>query len=210
VKKTPLSDFSRPLARGIIAIDLHEDEHLIGVAVSDGRQDMMLFTSAGKAVRFNESAVRSMGRTAHGVRGISLEEGQRVISLLVAEPGTVLTLAANGYGKRTPVEEFPTKGRGTKGVISMRVSERNGEQVGAVLVRPGDEIMLITEAGTLVRTGVDGISVMSRNTQGVKLINLGEGQRLAGIERVVALNGNGDEDADAEAAPDAGPDSTDG
>jgi len=206
VKKTPLSDFSRPLARGIIAIDLHEDERLIGVAVSDGRQDMMLFTSGGKAVRFNESEVRSMGRTAHGVRGIRLGEGQRVISLLVAEPGTVLTLAANGYGKRTPVEEFPTKGRGTMGVISMRVSERNGDQVGAVLVRPGDEIMLITEAGTLVRTGVDGISVLSRNTQGVRLINLGEGQRLAGIERVVALNGDADEDADHDLASDLGPD----
>ncbi len=193
VKKTPLADFSRPLSRGIIAIDLHEDEHLIGVAVTDGRQDMMLFSSAGKAVRFNESEVRSMGRTAHGVRGISLEDGQRVISLLVAEPGTVLTVGANGNGKRTPVEEFPTKGRGTKGVISMRIGERNAEQVGAVLVRPGDEIMLITEAGTLVRTGVDGINVMSRNTWGVKLINLGEEQKLAGIERIVALNGeNGD------------------
>ncbi len=198
VKKTPLKDFSRPLARGIIAIDLHEDEYLIGVAVTDGRQDMMLFTSAGKAVRFNESEVRSMGRTAHGVRGISLDEGQRVISLLVAEPGTVLTVGANGNGKRTPVEDFPTKGRGTKGVISMRIGERNAEQVGAVLVRPGDEIMLITEAGTLVRTAVDGINVMSRNTWGVKLINLGEDQKLAGIERVVALNGEDDEGGDAE------------
>ncbi len=190
VKKTPLKDFQRPLARGIIAIDLHEDEYLIGVAVTDGRQDLMLFSTAGKAVRFNESEVRSMGRTAHGVRGISLDDGQRVISLLVAEPGTVLTVGANGYGKRTPVEEFPTKGRGTKGVISMRIGERNAEQVGAVLVRPGDEIMLITEAGTLVRTAVDGINVMSRNTWGVKLINLGEDQKLAGIERIVALNGD--------------------
>jgi DNA gyrase subunit A len=154
---------------------------------------MMLFTSAGKAVRFNESEVRSMGRTAHGVRGISLDEGQRVISLLVAEPGTVLTVGANGYGKRTPVEDFPTKGRGTKGVISMRIGERNAEQVGAVLVRPGDEIMLITEAGTLVRTAVDGISILGRNTWGVKLINLGEGQKLAGIERIVALNGENDD-----------------
>jgi len=214
VKKTPLADFSRPLARGIIAIDLHEDEYLIGVAVTDGRQDMMLFTSAGKAVRFSEDEVRSMGRTAHGVRGIWLDEGQRVISLLVAEPGTVLTVGANGYGKRTPVEDFPTKGRGTKGVISMRIGERNAEQVGAVLVRPGDEIMLITEAGTLVRTAVDGISVLGRNTWGVKLINLGEGQRLAGIERIIALNGDdepgddepGDDeagggDADADPAP---------
>jgi len=194
-----MSAFSRPLARGIIAIDLHEDEYLIGVAVTDGRQDMMLFTSGGKAVRFNEGEVRSMGRTAHGVRGISLGEGQRVISLLIAEPGTVLTVGANGSGKRTPVEEFPTKGRGTKGVISMRINERNSEQVGAVLVRPGDEIMLITEAGTLVRTAVDGISVLGRNTQGVKLINLGEGQRLANIERIIALNGDeADGDADDE------------
>ncbi len=198
VKKTPLADFSRPLSRGIIAIDLHEDEYLIGVAVTDGRQDMMLFSSAGKAVRFNEATVRSMGRTAHGVRGISLGEGQRVISLLVAEPGTVLTVGANGQGKRTPVEEFPTKGRGTKGVISMRIGERNVEQVGAVLVRPGDEIMLITEAGTLVRTGVDDISILGRNTWGVKLINLGEEQKLAGIARIIALNGDADSDADSD------------
>ncbi|MBK1630741.1 DNA gyrase subunit A [Thiohalocapsa halophila] len=197
VKKTPLRDFSRPLSRGIIAIDLHDDEYLIGVAVTDGRQDLMLFSSAGKAVRFNESEVRSMGRNAHGVRGISLEAGQWVISLLVAEPGAVLTVGANGYGKRTPVEEFPTKGRGTKGVISMRIGERNAEQVGAVLVRPGDEIMLITEAGTLVRTGVDGINVMGRNTWGVKLINLGEEQKLAGIERIVALNGDTGDEADS-------------
>jgi len=204
VKKTPLAEFSRPLARGIIAIDLHQDEYLIGVAVTDGRQDMMLFTSAGKAVRFNESEVRAMGRTAHGVRGISLDEGQHVISLLVAEPGTVLTVGASGYGKRTPVEEFPTKGRGTKGVISLRIDERNGTQVGAVLVRPGDEIMLITESGTLVRTAVDGISVLGRNTRGVKLINLGEGQRLAGIERIVALDG--DDESGADEASDGTPD----
>lgn len=143
-----------------------------------------------------------MGRTAHGVRGISLGEGQRVISLLVAEPGTVLTVGANGQGKRTPIEEFPTKGRGTKGVISMRIGERNAEQVGAVLVRPGDEIMLITEAGTLVRTGVDEISILSRNTWGVKLINLGDNQRLAGIERIIALNGADDGDGEDAADPD--------
>ncbi|WP_058554855.1 DNA gyrase subunit A [Thiohalocapsa sp. ML1] len=209
VKKTPIQEFSRPLTRGIIAIDLHEDEHLIGVAITDGRQDMMLFSSAGKAVRFNESEVRSMGRTAHGVRGIWLEEGQRVISLLVAEPGAVLTVGANGYGKRTPVEEFPTKGRGTKGVISMRIGERSAEQVGAVLVRPGDEIMLITEAGTLVRTSVDGINTLGRNTWGVKLINLGEGQKLAGIERIVALNGDETENGDNDENDD-GADSGDG
>ena len=205
VKKTPISDFSRPLSRGLIAIDLHEDEYLIGVAVTDGHQDMMLFTSAGKAVRFNEEAVRSMGRTAHGVRGVTLEEGQRVISLVIAEPGAVLTVTEKGYGKRTPVEEFPTKGRGGKGVIAIRTSERNGEQISAVLVRPGDEIMLITDGGTLVRTAVDGISLLGRSTQGVRLINLGEGQRLAGIERIVALNGDGDEGEGGENGEDGDP-----
>ncbi|MEA3275261.1 MAG: DNA gyrase subunit A [Pseudomonadota bacterium] len=199
VKKTPLTDFSRPLSRGIIAIDLHEEEFLVGVAVTDGKQDIMLFTSAGKAVRFKEDQVRSMGRTAHGVRGISLEPGQRVISMLVAEPGTVLTVTENGYGKRTAVEDFPTKGRGIKGLLSIRTSERNGDQIGAVLVLPDDEIMLITEGGTLVRTPVAEIPVLGRHTQGVKLINLGEGRRLAGVERIVALDGDDDEtDSDAD------------
>ncbi len=210
VKKTPIQEFSRPLTRGIIAIDLHEDEHLIGVAITDGRQDMMLFSSAGKAVRFNESEVRSMGRTAHGVRGIWLEEGQRVISLLVAEPGAVLTVGANGYGKRTPVEEFPTKGRGTKGVISMRIGERSAEQVGAVLVRPGDEIMLITEAGTLVRTSVDGINTLGRNTWGVKLINALNGDETENGDNDEnddgadsGDGGGGDAGADTDGAPDS-------
>jgi DNA gyrase subunit A len=197
VKKTPLKDFSRPLSRGIIAIDLREDEYLVGVAVTDGERDMMLFSSAGKAVRFREDQVRSLSRTAHGVRGIALEPGQRVISMLVAEPGTVLTVTENGYGKRTPSEEFPTKGRGTKGVLSISTSERNGDQIGAVLVLPDDEIMLITEGGTLVRTTVAEIPVLSRNTQGVKLISVAGEERLAGVERIVALNGD-DEDADPE------------
>jgi DNA gyrase subunit A len=201
VKKTPLKDFSRPLARGIIAIDLREDEYLIGVALTDGNQDLMLFSSAGKAVRFREEAVRSMSRLAHGVRGIALAEGQRVISLLVAEPGTVLTVTENGYGKRTAVEDFPTKGRGTKGVISMRTSARNGAQVSAVLVRPEDEIMVITVGGTLVRTAVAGIPIHSRDTQGVRLINLGEGERVAYVERIVALE-NDDEASDDEAPSD--------
>jgi len=210
VKKTPLKDFSRPLSRGIIAIDLHEDEVLVGVAVTDGNQDLMLFTSAGKAVRFSEAHVRAMGRAAHGVRGVWLEEGQRVVSLLVCEPGTVLSVTENGYGKRTPIEDFPAKGRGTKGVIAISTSARNGAQVGAVLVRPGDEIMLITEGGTLVRTSVDQISVVGRTAQGVKLISLGDGERLRYVERVVALemeNGteNGDDKGDAAAAdPDKG------
>ncbi|MCF1181840.1 DNA gyrase subunit A [Marichromatium gracile] len=200
VKKTPLQDFSRPLSRGIIAIDLHEDEYLVGVAITDGNQDLMLFTSAGKAVRFSEDQVRAMGRTAHGVRGVKLQPDQRVISLVVPEPGTVLSVTENGYGKRTTVDQFPTKGRGTQGVIAIRTSERNGEQVGAVLVLPGDEIMLITEHGTLIRTSVDEIPVVGRDAQGVKLINLGDGERLAYVERVVALD---DEEAEAEAdAPD--------
>ena len=187
VKKTPLTEFSRPLSRGIIAVDLHEDEQLVGVSITDGQQDVMLFTSAGKAVRFNESHVRPMGRTAHGVRGVTVEEGQRVISLLLAEPGTVLTVTAKGYGKRTPVGEFPTKGRGGKGMISIATSERNGDQVGAVLVQNDDEIMLITDGGTLVRTAVQGVSVLGRNTQGVKMISLGGGERLVGIECIAAL-----------------------
>jgi DNA gyrase subunit A len=160
----------------------------------------MLFTSGGKAVRFGEGNVRAMGRTAHGVRGILLDPGQRVIALLVPEPGTVLSVTENGYGKRTQVDEYPTKGRGTKGVIGIRTSERNGAQVGAVLVRPGEEIMLITEGGTLVRTSVDGIPVVGRGAQGVKLISLGNGERLVCVERIVALeptNGTGEAD-DAE------------
>ena len=190
VKKTPLTEFSRPLSRGIIAIDLREDEYLVGVAVTDGRQDLMLFTSAGKAVRFPEDQVRAMGRTAHGVRGVLMREGQQVISLVVPEPGTVLSVTENGYGKRSRVEDFPTKGRGTQGVIGISTSERNGAQVGAVLVRPGDEIMLITEGGTLIRTPIDQIPVVGRNAQGVKLINVGEGERLVCVERIVALDGD--------------------
>jgi len=201
VKKTPLKDFSRPLSRGIIAVDLRQDEYLVDVAVTDdGQQDIMLFTSAGKAVRFKETAVRAMGRTAHGVRGIILEPGQRVISMLVAEPGTVLTVTENGYGKRTEIQGFPTKGRGTKGVVSIQTSERNGDQIGAVLVLPGDEIMLITEGGTLVRMTVDEIPVLGRNTQGVKLISLAAGGRLAGVERILALNDN---NTDAEGGDDS-------
>jgi len=199
VKKTPLTDFSRPLSRGIIAIDLHDDELLVGVAITDGKQDLMLFTSAGKAVRFSEGHVRAMGRAAHGVRGIWLDEGQQVVSLLVCEPGTVLSVTEKGYGKRTPIEDFPAKGRGTKGVIAISTSERNGAQVGAVLVTPGDEIMLITEGGTLVRTAVDQIPVVGRIAKGVKLISLGDGERLRYVERIVALEGETGEEADGDA-----------
>ncbi|MBK1722221.1 DNA gyrase subunit A [Thiocystis violacea] len=206
VKKTPLQDFSRPLSRGIIAIDLRDDEYLIGVAITDGNQDLMLFTSAGKAVRFSEQHVRAMGRTAHGVRGVALRDDQRVISLVVPEPGTVLSVTENGYGKRTTVDQFPTKGRGTQGVIGISTSERNGAQVGAVLVRPGDEIMLITEGGHLIRTTVDGIPIVGRSAQGVKLINLAEGERLVYVERIVALE-NGDRDNGEEGADNVDDDS---
>ncbi|QIK37956.1 DNA gyrase subunit A [Caldichromatium japonicum] len=201
VKKCPLVDFSRPLARGIIAIDLHADEVLVGAAITRGEQDLMLFTSGGKAVRFSESQVRPMGRAAHGVRGILLPDDQQVIALVVPElGGTVLSVTANGYGKRTAVDQFPTKGRGTQGVIAIDTAERNGPQVGAILVHPGDEIMLIADDGTLIRTSVDQIPVVGRNTKGVKLINLAEGQRLVCVERIAALEGEREETEGADAA----------
>ncbi len=196
VKKTPLKDFSRPRSSGIIAIELRPGDALVGVELTDGGRDVMLFSSAGKAIRFNEADVRPMGRTACGVRGIKLGEGQKVISLIIADEGDVLTATENGYGKRTPVADYPRHGRGGQGVISIQTTKRNGPVVGAELVRPDDEIMLITTSGTLVRTRVDDISVMGRNTQGVKLISLGEGEKLSGIERIAReANGNGDDDA---------------
>ena len=188
VKKTPLVDFSRPRTAGIIAVDLREDDQLIGVDITDGRQSIMLFTSAGKAVRFDEKDVRTMGRTACGVRGVRLSEGQRVISLIIASDGDVLTVSANGYGKRTPVAQYPIKGRGGMGVISLRTSDRNGAQVGAVRVNEDDEIMLITDGGTLVRTRVNDVSQLGRDAQGVKMISLSKGEHLIGIERIEALD----------------------
>ncbi|HFD92365.1 MAG TPA: DNA gyrase subunit A [Gammaproteobacteria bacterium] len=187
VKKTPLTDFSRPRASGIIAVDLREGDQLIGVDITDGERDIMLFSSAGKAVRFSESAVRPMGRTAAGVRGIRLDEGQRVISLVVVDEGDILSVCENGYGKRTAIDQFPTKGRGTKGLISIRTSERNGDQIGAILVDEDDEIMLITDGGTLVRTRVSDVSRMGRDAQGVKMIALSKGEQLIGIERIEIL-----------------------
>ncbi len=205
VKKTPLLEFSRPLSRGIIALDLHEDERLVDVAITDGDQEILLFSSAGKAVRFRENEVRSMGRGAHGVRGIMLDEGQRVIAMLVVDPAcTVLGVTENGYGKRTLVEDFPTKGRGTKGVIAIGTSARNGAQVGAVLVLPEDEIMLITVGGTLVRTAVAQIPTVGRTAQGVKLIRVGEGERLAGVERILALEGGAEEGEEGDEGEDEG------
>jgi len=187
VKKTPLSEFSRPRAAGIIAVDLTEGDSLIGVALTDGTHDVMLFSSAGKAVRFEESDVRPMGRNAHGVRGMALDNGQRVISMLVAEDEqqSVLTATENGYGKRTPIVEYTRHARGTKGMIAIQQSERNGQVVAAALVLPDDEVMLISTGGVLIRTPVKSIREMSRSTQGVTLINLSDGEKLAGLERVV-------------------------
>ena len=197
VKKTPLTDFSRPRASGIIAVDLREGDQLIGVDITDGERDIMLFSSAGKAVRFSESAVRPMGRTAAGVRGIRLDEGQRVISLVVVDEGDILSVCENGYGKRTAIDQFPTKGRGTKGLISIRTSERNGDQIGAILVDEDDEIMLITDGGTLVRTRVSDVSRMGRDAQGVKMIALNKQEKLIGIARIEMLDDDGKEDTPA-------------
>lgn len=185
VKKVSASDLSRPRSSGIIAIDLDENDQLVGVETTDGNRDVMLFTDAGKVTRFHEKAVRSMGRTARGIRGIKLQENQHVISLIVSrEDSTILIATENGYGKRTAIDEFPVKGRGGQGVISIQTSERNGLVVGAVPVEDNNEIMLITNAGTLVRTRVDEISVVGRNTQGVTLIQLGKGEKLVGLQRI--------------------------
>jgi len=195
VKKTPLSEFSRPRPSGIIAVDLDDGDFLIGAALTDGKHDVMLFSSGGKAVRFEETDVRPMGRTAHGVRGMLLDRGQRVISMLVAEDEqqSVLTATENGYGKRTPIVEYTRHGRGTKGMIAIQQSERNGQVVGAALVRSDDEVMLISTGGVLIRTEVSSIREMGRSTQGVTLINLGEGEKLAGLERVVETEDDGEE-----------------
>jgi DNA gyrase subunit A len=188
VKKTALVEFSRPRPSGIIAIELVEGNTLVGVGITDGTRDLLLFSSAGKVVRFPEEEVRPMGRQAKGVRGITLQDGQSVVSLIICgaddEQRTVLTATVNGYGKRTPLADYPKHHRGGQGVISIQVSERNGAVIGAVLVGDEDEIMLITDAGVLIRTRVKEISVVGRNTQGVRLIDLGEGEKLAGVEKV--------------------------
>lgn len=199
VKKTALEAFSRPRAMGIRAIGLDEDEQLIGVGLTDGAQTIMLFSDAGKAVRFEEKHVRAMGRTAHGVRGIKLQPGQVVKSLIIIEnsDGHILTATEFGYGKRTNIEEYRMVGRGAQGVVSIQTSQRNGNVVGALWVDEKDEIMLITDNGILVRTPVHEVSLIGRNTQGVRLINLnGEGEKLIGIERVAELEALVDEPGD--------------
>ncbi|RCS59354.1 DNA gyrase subunit A [Parvibium lacunae] len=203
VKKTALTEFSNPRKAGIIAVDLDEGDFLIGAALTDGQHDVMLFSDAGKAVRFAEEDVRPMGRTARGVRGMMLEDSQQVIALLVAEneQQSVLTATQNGFGKRTPIAEYTRHGRGTKGMIAISTSERNGKVVAATLVEAKDEIMLITTGGVLIRTRVSEIREMGRATQGVTLINVEEGTMLSGLQKIV--DANGDED-DGEEALDAG------
>ncbi|MCP5266172.1 MAG: DNA gyrase subunit A [Burkholderiaceae bacterium] len=205
VKKTPLSDFSNPRKAGIIAVDLDAGDYLIGVALTDGEHDVMLFSDAGKAVRFAEADVRPMGRNARGVRGMMLEDGQQVISMLVAEgeEQSVLTATENGFGKRTPVREYTRHGRGTKGMIAIQTSERNGKVVATVLVDEDDEIMLITTGGVLVRTRVREIREMGRATQGVTLIAVDQGTTLTGVQRVVETDGDAGEAAE-EGEPDSG------
>jgi len=197
VKKVSLEAFSRPRSNGIIAVDLDEDDRLVGVDITDGNMDILLFTDAGKVIRFNESRVRPMGRTARGVRGIRLMEGQAVISLVVAKAeGTILTATANGYGKRTDISEYRISGRGGQGVISIQVTERNGKVVRSLQVLDTDEVMLITDKGTLVRFRVGELSIIGRNTQGVRLISVSSGEQVVGMQRIEDL---GDSDSADEA-----------
>ncbi|BAW80233.1 DNA gyrase subunit A [Candidatus Nitrosoglobus terrae] len=185
VKKTSLAEFSRPRPSGIIALDLYEGDQLVDVALTDGKQEIMLFSSGGKVIHFSERDVRSVGRTAHGVKGIELSSDQRVIALIIAESGAILTVTELGYGKRTSINEYRLQGRGGQGIIAIRTTSRNGRVIGAVQVEEEDDIVLITDGGTLIRTPVRDIPLMGRNTQGVKLINLSGGERLVGIDRIV-------------------------
>jgi DNA gyrase subunit A len=224
VKKTRLSDFSNPRKAGIIAVDLNENDFLVGAAITDGQHDVMLFSDAGKAVRFDENDVRPMGRTARGVRGMNLGEDHQVIAMLVAPaeaaegteavvvdtndmaiPSSVLTATENGYGKRTPIAEYTRHGRGTKGMIAIQTTERNGKVVAAALVSPEDQIMLITTGGVLVRTRVSEIREMGRATQGVTLINVDEGTRLSGLQRIAESDSDDDVDDAAEGDVSADP-----
>jgi DNA gyrase subunit A len=199
VKKTPLVNFSRPRSAGLIATNLDEGDHLIGAAITEGSTEIMMLATSGKAVRFTEDQVRSMGRTARGVRGIRLKPGQQVVSLIQPHPeGYILTASEHGYGKRTRVDEFPAYSRGSQGVIAMQRSDRNGDLVCALQVFDGDEIMLITDQGTLVRTGIEDVSVTGRNTQGVRLIRMtGDDEKLVGIQRIED-SGNDDDEVEQE------------
>ncbi|QCJ69758.1 DNA gyrase subunit A [Providencia heimbachae] len=205
VKKTALQDFSRPRSAGIIAVNLNEGDELIGVNLTNGSNEVMLFSALGKVVRFAENAVRAMGRTATGVRGIKLAQNDKVVSLIIPSgEGHILTVTENGYGKRTEAAEYPTKSRATQGVISIKVSERNGHVVGAIQVDDTDQIMMITDAGTLVRTRVSEVSVVGRNTQGVTLIRTAEDEKVVGLQRVAETEDDDitDENADENGADD--------
>jgi DNA gyrase subunit A len=205
VKKTALTDFSRQRSVGLRAIELDEDDVLIGTAITDGASDVLLVSSEGKTVRFKETAVRAMGRTARGVRGIKMGENQHLIALMIPRAdGRVLTVSEHGYGKRTHVDEFPVKGRGTQGVIGMQTSERNGRLVGAIQVDAGNEMMLISDQGTLVRCRTDEVSELGRNTQGVRVIRLKEGESLVSVARIEDTDS---EDADEPAAEEGGSES---
>ncbi|MCK6376330.1 MAG: DNA gyrase subunit A, partial [Zoogloea sp.] len=203
VKKTPLTDFSNPRKAGIIAVGLDEGDFLVGVAITDGKHDVMMFSDAGKAVRFSENDVRPMGRQARGVRGMMLEEGQSVIAMVVSgdESPSVLTATENGFGKRTPIAEYTRHGRGTKGMIAIQTSDRNGKVVAATLVTEKDQLMLITTGGVLVRTRVSEIREMGRATQGVTLISVDEGSTLSGVQKIL----EGDEDEQEVGGEDAQP-----
>jgi DNA gyrase subunit A len=206
VKKTSLDEFNNPRKGGIIAVNLDDNDFLIGAALTDGKHDVMLFSDGGKAVRFDENDVRPLGRSARGVRGMSLDDGQSVIALLVAEQenvvtddtalsrNSVLTATENGYGKRTPIDEYTRHGRGTKGMIAIQQTERNGKVVAATLVHSEDDIMLITDRGVLVRTRVSEIREMGRATQGVTLIGLDEGSKLSGMQRILENDAQGGSD----------------
>lgn len=212
VKKTPLEQFSRPRTSGLIALGLDEGDTLIGAAITDGERDIMLMSSSGKMIRFKEADVRAMGRTARGVRGIKQAEGHTVVSLILPEEdGLLLVTSENGYGKRTRLDEFSTIGRGGQGVIAMQCSERNGNLVGAVQVFEGDELMLISDKGTLVRTRTEEVSILGRNTQGVRLIKLSqENERLVGVERIdeSAVSDDSGAEVSAEAGEEGGEDSS--
>jgi DNA gyrase subunit A len=207
VKKTPLTDFSRPRTAGIIAVDLDPGDSLVGVALTDGSRDVMLVSSGGKAIRFSEQEVRAMGRNAHGVRGIRLGKDQLVIAMLPVDNERKILLATeHGYGKRTKVDEFPLHGRGGQGVIAIQTSERNGNVVGAAAVGDDEEIMLISDGGTLVRTPVAGISIVGRNTQGVRLISLSKDEKLVGLEPIAEYGSDNGENGEMAEADDAGGD----
>jgi DNA gyrase subunit A len=214
VKKTSLALFSKTRANGIIAVALEPGDKLVGAAITDGSRDILLFTTGGKAIRFPEDEVRPMGREAGGVRGVRLSDEQRVNALIVADGGFILTASENGFGKLTPLDDFPTHGRGGQGVIALQITDRNGRMVGAIQVSLDDEIMLMSQGGALVRTPVKDISVVGRNTQGVRLIRLEQDDQLSGLERIEGLaaeDGTADEEPGTEpgtelgAAPGSGP-----